>query len=69
MKRKKGRERKTDATWFHLYVKSKKRKEKQKKQSKTGQLVKTECKMVFARAWETEKEGEVMRTNLQPSEK
>lgn len=32
---------KTGATWFHLYEESKKR-----KQSKTGQLVKTECKMV-----------------------
>ena len=55
MKRKKNRERKTDATWFHLYVESKKRKQKQKKQSKTGQLVKTECKMVVTRAWEMEK--------------
>ena len=55
MKIKKGRARKTGAAWFHLYVESKKRKQKQKKQSETGQLVKTECKMVATRAWEMEK--------------
>ena len=50
MKRKKGQERKTGATRFHLHEEPKKR-----KQSKTGQLVKTECEMVVTRAWEMEK--------------